>query len=109
MCQHPSVDEVTCIPVRFTGSRARSGPLTVGQNDMLAWILRSSEETSLAGIWDVPAMTTVRSVAEHIARLVERHEALRTTYRLTTEPLQVVAERGELNLVIAEGSPAAPV
>ncbi|HEV2375696.1 MAG TPA: condensation domain-containing protein [Streptosporangiaceae bacterium] len=92
------------ITLRFTGVSARGGPLTLGQADMLAWILGETEQTNVFARWDIPRGTGLETVERALVHLLTRHESLRTTYRLGPEPMQVVAGAGELTVDVCEGS-----
>lgn len=86
------------ITVRFCGASAREGPLTLGQADMLAWIVDATEPASVFAVWDVPGGTSAGEIEGIIRQLLTRHESLRTTYRLGPPPVQVVAGSGELTM-----------
>ena len=88
--------------VDFTGPRTRSGPLSFGHANIVRAITVDDDPTrlNLAMVFDAPA--DVDHVAGLLRTLVERHEALRTTYRLTTPPAQQVAAEGEFTVELVE-------
>ncbi|MGP3983163.1 condensation domain-containing protein [Streptomyces sp. KR80] len=59
---------------------------------------------NLAMVFDAPADGGLDRIAEQLRGLLERHEALRTTYRLTTPPTQQVAAEGELVVEVIESA-----
>lgn len=84
--------------VRFTGSRAAEGPLSLGQLNIHQWLSGQEEHffAAVSGVLDVPDDTTVAAVTAALAALVGRHEGLRTTYVGGDEPRQRVHAGGEL-------------
>jgi hypothetical protein len=84
------------IPVEFTGERAGEGPLTLGQLNIYAWLSQAPDHfyALLCAEFPVPAMVSVKDVAEAAEALIARHESLRTTYLLGEQPRQRVAAAG---------------
>jgi hypothetical protein len=88
------------IPVSFSGRRAAEGPLTLGQLNILEWLSRIPDHflATVCTELEVPDGVRVNDVAETIAVLLGRHEALRTTYVDGEHPHQKVAASGVLML-----------
>lgn len=84
------------VAVRFTGGRARTGPPTLGQTNMLRSVSIDEPSGSNARlIWEVPAGVGVDRIVETVTTLLLRHESLRTTFPTAT--VQSVAGEGELD------------
>jgi hypothetical protein len=99
------------VRTRFAAGPDWSGPPTLGQRNVLAWIERQRVERSDV-IWSVlpaPAGTDLDAIAGAARTLLLRHEGLRTTYSRTAdgEPVQRVAGRGELDIEVLEDVPEA--
>jgi hypothetical protein len=90
------------IPVNFSGRRAADGPLTLGQLNILEWLSRTPDHflATVCTELEVPDGVRVDDVAEAIAVLLGRHEALRTTYPHDEHPRQQVAAAGVLMLEV---------
>jgi hypothetical protein len=90
------------IPVSFSGRRAAEGPLTVGQLNILEWLRRTPDHVlaTVCTELEVPDGVRVGDVADTIAVLLGRHEALRTTYVDGEHPRQTVAASGVLMLEV---------
>ncbi|MPZ84438.1 MAG: hypothetical protein GEV28_30240 [Actinophytocola sp.] len=73
----------------FTGERSRGAPLTWGQRH----VRRTASASSQVRVLDLPGLPVPR-VADALAQLVGRHEALRT--RLAGEDEQRVSDHGTL-------------
>jgi hypothetical protein len=88
------------IPVNFSGRRAAEGPLTLGQLNILEWLSRIPDHflATVCTELEVRDGMPVSEVAETIAVLLGRHEALRTTYAGGEHPRQKVAACGVLML-----------
>ncbi len=98
-----TLPEATAIlRVHFSGSTERSGPLSMGQADMLEWALSSDEPTNLGSVWQLPAGTTATAVVDALEQLLLRHESLRTKVRLDPEPVQLIASAGEIACTVYE-------
>jgi hypothetical protein len=93
---------VRTIPVTCTGGRAGEGPLTLGQLNIFRWLSRVADP--FYGILHVelpvPDGVSVDDVAEAVAALGARHEALRTTYFDGEQPRQRVAASGVVTLEV---------
>jgi hypothetical protein len=97
--------------VRFGGGTPpRSGPLTLGQGNMLRCIADNEPaHINMHVVWDIPAGTPLEVVTGVLAELHTRHESLRTTFPADgPEPVQLVHVGGELAVEVhqAEGEPA---
>ncbi|WP_380281917.1 condensation domain-containing protein [Kitasatospora purpeofusca] len=69
------------ILVRYGGASSGSGPLTLGQDNMIRCIRRDRpEQINQTGAWPVPDGTTVTAALDALRTLVERHESLRTAF-----------------------------
>ncbi|MFD3326411.1 condensation domain-containing protein [Streptomyces sp. NPDC058701] len=96
------------LTVSFSGLAARSGPLSFGHANIVRAITVDEDPTrlNLAMVFDAPAASDAGSgldrVAAQVRTLVERHEALRTTYPPATPPVQQVAGDGELGVELVE-------
>ncbi|MFJ4715175.1 condensation domain-containing protein [Streptomyces sp. NPDC088785] len=67
--------------VRYSGGVARRGPLAVGQTNMIRCILRDDPvQINIHDVWPAPDGTSVARALDALRVLVERHEALRTTF-----------------------------
>jgi hypothetical protein len=88
------------VPVGFTGRRAAEGPLTLGQLNILRWLILTPDHffATVCAELEVPDGISVGDVAETIAVLLGRHEGLRTTFGDGERPRQTVAASGELTL-----------
>ncbi|MFJ7277782.1 condensation domain-containing protein [Kitasatospora sp. NPDC098663] len=63
------------------GSTVDSGPLTLGQDNMIRCIGRDApEQINKDSLWPVPDGTSVSAGLAALRRLVERHESLRTSF-----------------------------
>ncbi|HEV3359937.1 MAG TPA: condensation domain-containing protein [Pseudonocardiaceae bacterium] len=85
---------------------ARTGPLTLGQRNVLRWIHRETDGRSrcIPGFTEVPAGRSVAEIAEAIGALLARHEALRTHYLpgADGEPVQRVLPEGSVPIEVRE-------
>jgi hypothetical protein len=101
---------VSPVTVRFTGTRAAEGPLSLGQLNIHQWLSGQEEHffAAVSGELDVPAGTRTDAVTAALAALVGRHEGLRTTYVGGDEPRQRVHAGGELvvDVYALDGEPA---
>ncbi|MFY1683546.1 condensation domain-containing protein [Micromonospora sp. WMMD730] len=71
-------DELT---VRFTGDREGTGPITLGQANMLGWIAKEKPYGRFAaGPLELPPGASMADVTAAVAALLTRHEALRTLF-----------------------------
>ena len=89
---------------RFTGPTQRSGPLTMGQSNMLLCMKTDKPaHINVSAVWELPPGTGLDRIAETLAVLHARHETLRTTFPAgpdDPEPCQVVHAEGELEILI---------
>lgn len=110
---------VSNLSVRFAAAGGRSGPLTMGQTNMLLCILREDDASlmNVHEIWDVPAGLGVERICALLRVLHERHESLRTRYHFVDrvldetdeEPVQEVAAGGEVTVAVHDvPAPADP-
>lgn len=88
----------------YAGCSTRSGPLSCGHANIVRSISVDDDPTrlNLAMVFDAPAEGGLDRIADQVRRLVERHESLRTTYRLGTPVTQDVAGSGEITIELAE-------
>lgn len=98
--------------VRFADQTSRSGPLSFGHTNIMRSIDVDDEPSRLilAMVFDTPADGDLDRIAEQLRCLLERHESLRTTYRLSPAAAsQHVHGDGELavELIEADGDPLA--
>ncbi|MBS2532712.1 hypothetical protein KGQ20_07990 [Catenulispora sp. NF23] len=98
--------------VDFTGGRSGTGPATHAQRNLLRWIDQPDDAGSatIPLFLDLPAGTGVADVAEVLAALLARHDALRTTFAAGADGtvLQHVAATGRLEVEIHELPPGPP-
>jgi hypothetical protein len=93
------------VPVKFFGTRSGSGPLTLGQRNVLLW---AEDQTVFAAVqWQSFNLAPGRSlddVTRAIGRLISRHESLRTLFAVSPagEWAQEVSASGELLVEIHE-------
>jgi hypothetical protein len=93
------------VPVRFAGTRSGSGPLTLGQRNVLLWAV---DQTIFGAMqWQTLNLAPGRSlndVTKAIARLISRHESLRTLFAADAsgEWTQQVTTSGELMVEVHE-------
>ena len=98
------------VQVRWDGGTGRSGPVTMGQANMIRCMLRDDPaQINIHAVWPVPAGVAQDEVVDALRALVLRHEALRTTFPAPDE--QIVAPDGAFGLEVrdhgaADGEPA---
>lgn len=69
------------ITVRFGGASSGSGPLTLGQDNMIRCIRSDApEQINKESVWPVPDGTTLPAALDALRALAERHESLRTVF-----------------------------
>jgi Condensation domain len=96
---------MSLVPVKFFGTRSGSGPLTLGQRNVLLW---AADQTIFGAVqWQTFNLAPGRSlndVTRAIGRLISRHESLRTLFTVGTsgEWTQQVSASGELLVEIHE-------
>ncbi|MEU6841778.1 condensation domain-containing protein [Streptomyces sp. NPDC046716] len=67
--------------VPYSAGVARRGPLALGQTNMIRCILRDDPvQINIHDVWPAPDGTSVAAALDALRVLVERHEALRTTF-----------------------------
>lgn len=93
------------VPVRFSGTRSGTGPLTLGQQNVLLWAADQIESAAVQ--WqalNLPPGRTLDDVTRAISRLIGRHESLRTLFAAgaSGEWAQRVATSGELQVEVHE-------
>ncbi|WP_371477822.1 condensation domain-containing protein [Kitasatospora sp. NBC_00315] len=85
--------------VRFEGRAERSGPLTMGQANMLRCVGRDDpSHINMHVVWELPPGLGLERITESLATLHARHESLRTTYPDGPERHQQVHAAGELTV-----------
>jgi hypothetical protein len=91
---------VAPVLVRFAGTRAAAGPLTLGQLNTVEWFNRIAQPyyATVKGTLDLPTGATLADVTDTVAVLLTRHEGLRTTYPDGGRAGQRVAATGVLAL-----------
>ena len=94
--------------VRFRGLSQRSGPLTMGQSNMLLCMTTDKPaHINVSAVWELPPGTDLDRIADALAVLHVRHETLRTKFPAgpgDPEPRQVVHAEGELELQVCPAS-----
>ena len=91
------------LTVSFADQSSRSGPLSFGHANILRSIVVDDDPTrlNLAMVFDAPADGLDR-IIDQVRYLVERHESLRTVYRLDPVVSQQVLGHAELQLPVIE-------
>ncbi|HEY3748317.1 MAG TPA: condensation domain-containing protein [Pseudonocardiaceae bacterium] len=91
--------DVTTLPVRFTGARAATGPLTFGQHNTMNWVGQEANEFSAVIHWvlALPDGVTLADIVAAFEVLMARHEALRTNF---VDGEQRVRDSGELSIEV---------
>jgi Condensation domain len=91
--------DVTMLPVRFTGARAATGPLTFGQRNTMSWAAQDGNEFSAVIHWvlALPDGVTLDDIVAAFEVLMARHEALRTNF---VDGEQRVRDSGELAIEV---------
>jgi hypothetical protein len=93
------------VPVKFSGTRSRSGPVTLGQRNVLRW---SADQTIFGAVQcqtlNVAPGRSLNDVTRAIGRLISRHESLRTLFAVGTSGkwAQQVTASGELLVEVHE-------
>ena len=86
----------------FDTGVARSGPLSRGQDNIMRSLLRGAGHVALDTVLSLPCGTDLEGVVDALRILVERHEALRTTYLAQPGGIQTVACHGALDVGVHE-------
>jgi hypothetical protein len=87
--------------IPFTGGSARTGPLTLGQANILRSLLEDGHQLALGEVVETPPGTTVAAVAAAVRALVLHHESLRTTYAADE---QIVRAAGTIPFTVEEAA-----
>ncbi|MGW4161888.1 condensation domain-containing protein [Streptomyces sp. NPDC004788] len=93
-----------------TGARGRGeerrGPLTMGQANMIRCMLRDEPgQINIHDVWPVPAGASTEDALDALRTLVDRHEALRTTFPHAPGAApqeQVVAAEGTFTVTVLD-------
>ncbi|MFG2000300.1 condensation domain-containing protein [Spirillospora sp. NPDC048911] len=107
------MSEITTHRVPFKGERAATGPLTWGQLEMWSEAVIGQEGVpTFANMINggfLPPGATVERVLDALGRLIERHESLRTRYRVDADgtPVQEVVATGEAEFQVVAIEPGA--
>ncbi|WP_409062362.1 condensation domain-containing protein [Streptomyces sp. SYP-A7185] len=92
------------ISVHYAAGTARRGPLAAGQTNMIRCILRDDPvQINIHDVWPAPPGTLVEHAVSALRTLVERHEALRTTFPHQPGELpreQQVAAHGSFDITV---------
>ncbi|WP_123747003.1 hypothetical protein [Saccharothrix texasensis] len=88
--------------VEFAGLAHREGSLTLGQLNIVRWLMRTPDHFHATLPVDVPVPRGVHvpDVTAAVAVLVARHEGLRTSYSGREDPRQTVAASGVVPVVV---------
>ncbi len=96
---------IRLVPVKFSGTRSGSGPLTLGQRNVLLW---AADQTVFGAVQcqtlNLAPDRSLNDVTSAIGRLIGRHESLRTLFAIgpSGEWIQQVAASGELLVEVHE-------
>jgi hypothetical protein len=90
------------VPVKFSGTCSREGPLTLGQINTIHWLREDVDGffSMVEWILDIPPGASIDRITAAFGTLLGWHESLRTTYLDGPEPIQRVAGTGELQIDI---------
>lgn len=96
--------------VHFQGEGAGVEPLTWGQVGFWQGMEDTGQSATMGGVHAMPAGSTIEQVADLLAFILSRHQALRSRLLLRPAgpPLQVCSESGEVPLRIVECGAADP-
>ncbi|MGF1427143.1 condensation domain-containing protein [Kitasatospora sp. LaBMicrA B282] len=101
----PTTDQVT---VRYRATSSGTGPLTLGQDNMIRCVLRDEPaHMSKQASWPVPAGTTVTAALTALRTLAERHAALRTVFPGSHLERQEERAEGEFTVSLVRTAAAA--
>ncbi|MFF7847717.1 condensation domain-containing protein [Streptomyces sp. NPDC007910] len=102
----PRPAKTRTVTVAHAGGVERRGPVTMGQANMIRCMVRDEpEHINIHAVWPVPAGTRTDAVIDALRALVERHEALRTTFPHAEGAVpreQVVAAEGEFTVTVLD-------
>jgi hypothetical protein len=93
------------VPVKFSGTRSGSGPVTLGQRNVLLWAV---DQTMFGAVQcqtlNVAPGRSLNDVTKAAGRLISRHESLRTLFAAGTSGdwIQQVTASGELLVEVHE-------
>jgi Condensation domain len=93
------------VPVRFSGTRSGSGPVTLGQLNVLLWAVDQTVFGAVqCQLLNVAPGRSLDDVTGAIGRLISRHESLRTLFAAgpSGQWTQHVAASGELLIEVHE-------
>jgi hypothetical protein len=96
---------MSLVPVKFSGTRSGSGPLTLGQRNVLLWAV---DQTVFGAVqwqtFNVAPGRSLNDVTSAIGRLMSLHESLRTLFTVgpSGEWTQQVSASGELLVEVHE-------
>ena len=97
------------ITVRYSGGTSGSGPLTLGQDNMIRCIHRDDpEQINKQALWPVPDGTELSAALDALRTLAERHESLRTVFPPGPDGFparQEVRAEGEFAVTEVEAGP----
>ncbi|MFI5843733.1 condensation domain-containing protein [Catenuloplanes sp. NPDC051500] len=92
------------LTARFSDASAGTAPATLGQRNVLAWIVRQHTERSdvISRAVEVPAGTRLSGIVDAVRTLLIRHEGLRTTFTIDAagEWLQRVHPDGDVTIEV---------
>ncbi|MFC9330473.1 condensation domain-containing protein [Kitasatospora sp. NPDC057015] len=95
--------------VRYSGGAEGSGPLTLGQDNMIRCILRDDpEQINKEAVWPVPPGTDLPAALAALRTLAERHASLRTVFPPGPDgfPIgQKLLAEGEFTVRVVEAGP----
>ncbi|WP_285503752.1 condensation domain-containing protein [Actinokineospora sp. NBRC 105648] len=96
---------LSTLPVRFRGARGASGPVTLGQRNVLRWLGSDGDRSDVLPVFvELAPGHTLAEVVSALGVLVARHEALRTRFvpDAPDGPVQCVQAAGEVELELHE-------
>ncbi|WP_340563980.1 condensation domain-containing protein [Streptomyces sp. GSL17-111] len=100
------------VTVAYAGGAERRGPLTLGQANMIRCMLRDDPAyINIHAVWPVPEGVGTQAVIDAFRALVERHEALRTTFPHGPDAApreQVVAAAGRFTVTVVDQAEPPP-
>ncbi|MBM7773736.1 hypothetical protein JOD54_003940 [Actinokineospora baliensis] len=105
IASQPDGPAVPVLPVRFRGVRGGTGPVTLGQRNVLRWLGTDGDRSDVLPVFvELSPEHTVPEIVGALGVLVARHEALRTTFVLDSPdgPTQRVLVEGEIDLQLHE-------
>src|SRR6202044_1346443 len=96
--------------VRFEGAGSGVAELSWGQHEIWQVMADKGDSLPIGGVRALPPGQTVADVAAGLRFVMGRHQSLRTRLRLVSGglPEQVVHDRGEIALEVADGGDGAP-